>query len=213
MKPIVFWGASGQAKVLNEFIETNGYELVAVFDNNENVINPFENIPIYYGFDGFISWLGKNVTKEYFCLVAIGGAKGLDRKNIQNMFVQHGGIPAKVIHPSAYVSSDAIIGNGSQVLINAGVGAKTQVGEACIINTGAVVDHECILYEGVHVAPGATLAGCIEVGRYTFIGAGAVILPNLQIGENVTVGAGSVVTKDVPANCTVMGVPARVIYK
>jgi sugar O-acyltransferase (sialic acid O-acetyltransferase NeuD family) len=211
MKPIVFWGASGQAKVLNEFIASNGYELVALFDNNKDVVSPFENIPIYYGVEGFVSWLDQDEKRNFFCLVAIGGSRGLDRKNIQDMFVKHSGIPAKVIHPTAYVSSTATIERGSQVLINAGVGAQAQIGEACIINTGAIIDHECILHEGVHVAPGATLAGCIEVGKYTLIGAGSVILPNLRIGENVIVGAGSVVTKDIPANCTVVGVPAKAI--
>ena len=43
---IVFWGASGQARVLNEFIEVIGYKLVALFDNNSQVITPFTGIPL-----------------------------------------------------------------------------------------------------------------------------------------------------------------------
>ena len=44
------------------------------------------------------------------------------------------------------------------------------------------------------------------------IGAGAVILPGIIIGKGATVGAGAVVTKDVPAGCTVVGNPAKVLY-
>jgi acetyltransferase-like isoleucine patch superfamily enzyme len=47
------------------------------------------------------------------------------------------------------------------------------------------------------------------VGDSAFIGIGAAILPNLRIGANAIVGAGAVVIRDVPANATVIGVPAR----
>lgn len=53
--------------------------------------------------------------------------------------------------------------------------------------------------------------GCIEVMDNVFIGLGSIILPNVRIGPNAIVSAGSVVTKDVPANSIVVGVPAKVI--
>jgi acetyltransferase-like isoleucine patch superfamily enzyme len=51
----------------------------------------------------------------------------------------------------------------------------------------------------------------VTLGRGCVIGAGAVVLPELSIGSNSVVGAGSVVTKDVPDNCLVLGVPAKVV--
>lgn len=53
--------------------------------------------------------------------------------------------------------------------------------------------------------------GCIEVMDNVFIGLGTIILPNVKIGPNAIVSAGSVVTKDVPPNSIVGGVPAKVI--
>lgn len=53
--------------------------------------------------------------------------------------------------------------------------------------------------------------GCIEIMDNVFIGAGTTILYNVRIGSNVIVAAGSVITKDVPSNSVVGGVPARVI--
>ena len=53
--------------------------------------------------------------------------------------------------------------------------------------------------------------GCIEVMNNVFIGANVTILPNVRIGSNVIIGAGSLVTKDVPDNSVVVGVPAKVI--
>ena len=52
--------------------------------------------------------------------------------------------------------------------------------------------------------------GCIEIGDNVFIGAGTSINYNVRIGSNVIIGACSLITKDVPDNCVVAGVPARV---
>ena len=52
---------------------------------------------------------------------------------------------------------------------------------------------------------------CIEIGDNVFIGAGTTILYDVKIGSNVIIGTGSLINKDVPDNCVVAGVPARVI--
>lgn len=54
-------------------------------------------------------------------------------------------------------------------------------------------------------------SGCIEVGNNVFIGANSIILPNVRIGDNIIISAGSIVTKDIPNNSVVGGVPAKVI--
>ncbi len=51
----------------------------------------------------------------------------------------------------------------------------------------------------------------ILIKRNAWIGANATILPGITIGENAIVAAGAVVTKDVPANCVVAGVPAKIV--
>lgn len=53
--------------------------------------------------------------------------------------------------------------------------------------------------------------GCIEVGRNCYFGTGCTILGPIKIGNNVIVGAGAVCTKDIPDNCVVAGVPAKII--
>lgn len=55
--------------------------------------------------------------------------------------------------------------------------------------------------------------GCIEIMDNVFIGANSIIMANVKIGPNAIIGAGSVVTKDVPPDSVVAGVPARVIGK
>ena len=81
------------------------------------------------------------------------------------------------------------------------------------MNTAASVDHEARIARGVHIGPGAVLAGCVSVGEFTLIGTGAVVLPRIRIGANVVIGAGAVVTRDVPDGMLSYGNPARVVRK
>ncbi len=87
------------------------------------------------------------------------------------------------------------------------------LGANVIINTGAIVEHDCVIGDHVHIATGAQLASTVRVGAGTHIGVGATIRQCISIGENVIVGAGAVVIRDVNANSVVAGVPARALRK
>jgi sugar O-acyltransferase (sialic acid O-acetyltransferase NeuD family) len=89
--------------------------------------------------------------------------------------------------------------------------AQSVIGDHVIINTGARVDHDCLVSSYVHLAPGVILCGNVTVGEGAFIGAGATVIPGKKIGAWSTVGAGAVVTKDVPDYAVVVGTPGRII--
>jgi sugar O-acyltransferase (sialic acid O-acetyltransferase NeuD family) len=116
---------------------------------------------------------------------------------------------AKVSHPGSIVSAAAFVDEGSMILHGAIIQPETRIGKHVIVNTGARIDHECAIGDFAHIAPGATLCGRVQVGKGALVGAGAVVLPGVRIGEWAVVGAGAVVTKNVGANCTVAGNPAR----
>jgi UDP-3-O-[3-hydroxymyristoyl] glucosamine N-acyltransferase len=78
------------------------------------------------------------------------------------------------------------------VLAQAAVCVEARIGEACIINTRSSVDHECVLGQGVHIAPGAT--GGQRDGRRFLCGPGSGRSAARE-DRQVIVGAGSVVTK------------------
>lgn len=210
-KKIVLWGARGHAKVLRELITLIGFELVALFDNDPGVPAPFDGVPLHYGKQGFEHWLTNSSEPDIACLVAIGGARGVARLEIQRYMQSRKLRPAIAIHPTAFVAGDAVLGAGTQILAHSSLCANVTLGEACIVNTASSVDHECILGNGVHIAPGATVAGCVRIGDHSLVGLGANVLPRITIGANATVGAGSVVTRDVPDNTVVYGNPATVI--
>lgn len=212
-KKVILWGGTGQAKVINEYLERKKeYKLVAIFDNNKNVKSPIENIPIYYGRDAFEKWVGESKGDIYFC-VAIGGDKGHDRFEIQDYLIKHNLKPITIIHPTSNIAKNVTVDEGSQVLSNATICTDTKIGKACIINTSSTIDHECTIGDGVHICPGAHLAGEIVVSSFATIGTGAVILPRIKIGEGAIIGAGAVVTRDVEPHSVMVGNPARVLKK
>jgi sugar O-acyltransferase (sialic acid O-acetyltransferase NeuD family) len=205
----VLWGSAGHAKVLAEIIALRGGRVLALFDNRE-VASCLPGIPFYLGEAGFSLWAETcDELHGVAGLAAIGGSRGRDRLSIQRVFLAHGLCLPVLVHPAAVLSPSAQVGAGSQVLALANIAADARLGAACIINHRASVDHECVLGEGVHLGPGATLCGCITVGDNVFIGAGAVVLPRLSIGTDAIIGAGAVVTRNVPDGAIVVGNPAR----
>lgn len=115
------------------------------------------------------------------------------------------------VHPSAVVSPSATLGRNVVVCAGAVIGTEARLADSVVVNTAAVVDHECEVGEGAHVAPMAALAGRVRVGAGAFIGLGARVIQCLTVGAHAVVGAGAVVIRDVPAESTVVGVPARPI--
>lgn len=103
------------------------------------------------------------------------------------------------IHPGA------VIGQG--VFIDHGMGV--------VIGETAIVGDYALIYQGVTLGGTGKESGKRHptLGANVVVGAGAKVLGNIQIGNNVRIGAGSVVLRDVPSDCTVVGVPGRIIYR
>lgn len=103
------------------------------------------------------------------------------------------------IHPGATI--------GQGVFIDHGMGV--------VIGETAIVGDYCLIYQGVTLGGTGKETGKRHptLGENVVVGAGAKVLGNLLIGSNVRIGAGSVVLRDVPSDCTVVGIPGRIVYR
>jgi len=207
---IILWGGTGQAKVVRPIIEHYGSKVVAVFDDNPNLLPPFPDVPLYVGWGGFQEWIqGYPRRAELGFCVAIGNPHGRVRVRFHERLMAEGLQAVTLAHPSARIAPNASIGEGCQLMAGAIVNPEARLGRQCIINTKASVDHECVLDDGVELAPGVTLCGIAHLGINVWVCAGATVLPRINIGADAIVGAGAVVIRDVPAGVTVVGVPAK----
>jgi len=194
----VLFGASGHAKVILDILNKNGESVEYILDDN----------PRYSSLLGVKVkvFQDQNLEGNERIIVSIG------QNEIRKAVVERLKVDFfSAIHQTAILDPTVCIKGGAVVMAGAIINSSTSVGQHCIINTAASIDHDCELEDFVHVSPNATLCGGISVGEGTHIGAGATVIPNLKIGKWATVGAGSVVIRDVPDYAKVVGNPARII--
>jgi sugar O-acyltransferase (sialic acid O-acetyltransferase NeuD family) len=213
-RPCIVWGATGQSKVVYDILLQESTELLQVFDNNDQIIPPISGVGLSFGESGlvdFIQSLSRRgvSTADVDCIAAIGGTNGLARYQMTLLMAKYGFSPRSVLHPSAIVSSLALVGESTQILAGSIVAPYAQIGDFSIINSGANVDHDCQIGNCCHLAPMVSLAGEVTLEDNVFVGTNATVLPKIRIGVNSIVGAGAVVREDIPGNTVVVGVPAK----
>ena len=131
-----------------------------------------------------------------------------------------------------HIREGAKIGKGCTIGSHCYIDRDVVIGDGCKIQSGAFIYTPSVLGKGVFIGPQVVLVndkyprslddegariqfdhsisqGVTTIKDGASIGTGSVILSGVTIGENAMVGAGSVVTKDVPDNATVYGVPAK----
>lgn len=202
-KKVVIIGAGGHAKVIADIIEKSGDTVYGFLDDNKII---GEKVIKDYRVLGKISeckYLQSDIKDLYF-IIAIGDnyiRKCIYEKYTLNYYT--------AIHPSCNIGIDVKIKEGTVIMANACINPSTTIGKNCIINTGAIVEHDNIIEDYVHISPNATLCGTVKVGTFTHIGAGAVIKNNIEITNDCIIGAGAVVVKNIEEKGTYVGVPAK----
>ena len=199
----VIIGYSGHAYVLIDILMSNEYHVRGYCDVEAKSHNPYGLA--YFGHEKDDAVL--NLIKGKKVFVGIGD-DATRARIFEYLFFKNINCPSVVYHISS-VSAKATIGSGTVVMPGVVINSGARIGKGVICNSSSVIEHECVVGDYSHIAPGAVLAGAVTVGIRTFIGANSVVKQGVKIGNNVIVGAGSVVINDVSDGLTVYGNPAK----
>jgi sugar O-acyltransferase (sialic acid O-acetyltransferase NeuD family) len=207
---VLILGAGGHASVALDALLAVGILPRGVIDPVKHPGETWEGIPVL-GDDNFVLSLPR---EEILLVNGVGVVPGTTLRNdLFRRFRAKGYSFLSLVHPSAVVSPAANLQEGSQVMAGSVLQRNVTVGENVVVNTRAVLEHDCRVEDGSFIGPGAILCGNTRIKEGAFIGAGAVILPGVVVGERAVVGAGAVVIRDVPSFTKVVGNPARLCVK
>ncbi len=151
-------------------------------------------------------------------------------RNVLEVILTYPGLHALILHRIAHSLHNKgfkliarIISQFSRFITGIEIHPGAKIGQGFFIDhgMGVVIGETCEIGDNVTLYQGVTLGGTGKekgkrhptIGNNVVIGAGAKVLGSIKIGNNVKIGAGSVVLKDVPDNCTVVGVPGRVVKR
>lgn len=118
-----------------------------------------------------------------------------------------------IVAPSAIVAPDVLIGEGSVLMPGVCVNAGSEIGDFCVLNTGAILDHDGSLGRGAALAPGVTVGGGCRIGAGAYVGIGASVSHGRTLGDGAVLGGGSFLKEDAGAGEFWAGVPARFVRR
>lgn len=213
MTRVVGLGAGGHAKVVIEILQlVGGYQLEGLLDPKKELHGSEVAGVCVLGDDSLLTELHDRGVHHAFIGVGTTGDTSL-RKKLFDKARTSGFQIVSSIHPAANLSRSATFGHGVTLMAGATINASAQLGDNVIVNTAAIVEHDCVIGDHVHIATGARLSGGVVVKNGAHIGLGALVKQKITIGQSAIVGVGAVVVKNVPADVTVVGVPAEILVR
>lgn len=151
-----------------------------------------------------LEWLGKDDDIQewiekgrlFHAAFIYSGLPVMDqRRRLIERYRRQGAKFATLIASTAIVTPHTKTGEGCCIL-NGAIVNRAKLGDNVVINSGAIVEHDCMIGENTFIGPGAVIGGGVTIGKDCFIGLGARIKNGLTIADGVTIGMGAIVVRD-----------------
>ncbi len=204
-KSILIYGAGKGGETIIDNINLSNQFTVEGFIDDNPTSNEFRGLRVFENKD--LKLLFDKGIKN----IIISISNGKIRKKIFSKCREIGFNIPSIIHPKAFISEKASIGEGCHIKAGAIIDTNSVVENGCIIDNGSIIPHDNTIKEFAHIAPGVSLGSSITVGEFSIIGIGSSVSTGVKIGSNCIVSVGSSVEKDLNDNEIVQGVPSRLI--
>lgn len=132
-----------------------------------------------------------------------------ERANLIDQLVLDGTRLTNIVHPTAWVSPSARLGENVMIGPQCVVAMDAAVGNGVVLNALSSIEHDNVVGPHTFLGTGVTLCGRITIGAYASLGGGAVVKPGLTVGARCVLGTGAVLVKDAEPGLTYVGNPAR----
>lgn len=204
---VIILGAGGHARVLLEVLKVNQMHPLGFIDVNTDLKGKkIDGIEVLGDENDLLNYKPQSIE----LVNGIGSTKSVQsRKEIYVKWKKKNYSFANVVHPGAWVSDTARLGEGVQIMAGAIVQPGVCLEENVVLNTAASVDHDCVVEAHAFLSPGCILNGGVRIGAETHVGSGAIVLQYLSTGKQCLLAAGSVVVKNVMDGEKVIGLPAK----
>jgi len=143
--------------------------------------------------------------EEFVCAIADPANKMMLCKS----FKERGARFVNVIHPSVIIADYSVIGDGVIICPQVIICPNSNVGDHVLVDSFSVVGHDVTVEKGCSISDHCDLMGHVYLEEEAFLGSGARIIPWMRVGRGAKVGVGSIVIRNVEANTSVFGNPAR----
>lgn len=210
MKDIAIVGAGGfgrEVKMLIEQINKNQNQFNFTGFYDDHIEGKKLNGAKYLG------TIQDLLNKKTELLVAISIADPTLKREIVNLLQANKLISyPNLIHPQNLIGNDDVVmGKGNIICAGCIITVNVRLDDFIILNLGCTVGHDTHIHNYSSFMPSVNISGDVIVKEGVYVGTGAKISNQLNIGSYSIIGAGAVVSKDIPENCTAVGVPAKPI--
>lgn len=211
MKDIAIFGAGGFGReVLTLINDINRvkklWNIVGFFDDGCKKGDIINGITVLGTTQDLNTW-----NKKISIVIAIGNPI-VKKKIIDSISNQYVDYPT-IIHPTVLIGDPNYVKIGKGCIICASniITTNIKIGDFVILNLACTVGHDTIIGNYAAFMPTCNISGEVKINDGVYCGTGVKIINQIEIGENSVIGAGAVVTSSQPDNCTIVGVPAKVI--